>query len=607
MPERSGGRSRAATSVAVWALLPLVAFLWVHARSVSVGLFADDHDVLAAARAPSRGLADPYPAGGGAYRRPLTLASFAWTERWAKGESSAEASGATNLVLAARRHHATNLLLHAVSTGLLAIVLRLAGGGPRVVAAGATIFAAHPTTIEPVYWISGRGDLLCAVFVLAAVIAFQRIQVGARWPWVVAVPLCGLLAAASKETGIVLPAVLVGWAVASGRPWRGRATWAIAASALVAGAFAASSWRASDATLDAALLGMPRVALIGANALALRVPAYSLRRLAQAEPALVAVALVVGVCGALAVAVVLWRRGRRTALLRITSLMLAAGAPLALLAPFGWAADRHAYLPLAVLLAGVPMLGAEAPRSGGGRRIDRALVGCWALAVVVAIALGTARAGVWVENARLLESWCASFRELDPWEPGTPAPRAYHAGEGTPDGEDVEIDRSRQSLQARLVVVGFPSLRGGAPLYSNDLSRSVADCRADLSGETTRVVGLGALEVPARIADPTAAVEVSVAAPAFSATSETASALPGSPPMASRTIEVRATAGHFGRAPGPVGHLFELAEGSRDPAGRVVVSSVDSAGDWTAFRLELAAAPDLVVLSTARGGFRVVR
>jgi hypothetical protein len=465
-------------------------------------------------------------------------------------------------------HHLVNLLLHAFSTGLVAIALRFAGAGVATVATGAAVFAAHPTTVEPVAWISGRGDLLCATFVLMALVAFQRCSamggLGGRAWWALAVPLCGAGAALSKETGIVLPAVLVASAVASGdRPWRGAPARALAASLVVAAALA--SWTllssGSGITNSAALRGLPRVALIGVNALLLRLPAYTLRRLAQEEPRLIALFSAAAVAGAFAVAAWLWRRGGASTAGRCAAALIGAVAPLALLAPFGWASDRHAYLPLALLL----ILGTALLRARGAV-VSRRVAGAYVAAALLVVALGAARMGTWVENGRLVDRWCESFRSL-------------------------ELDLDARSP---LLVAGFPSLRGGAPVFSNDLARSLAFCRDRRLGTTLEVVAVGAHELPSGVHDPGAAVEAAVgdAAP---------------PPGGFRAVELRATRGHFGRAAGPAGHRAALGGTLDDPAVMLVVTGVDSAGDMVAFRLEVARERHPMVLTMARGGFRVVR
>lgn len=69
--------------------------------------------------------------------------------------------------------HATNLLLHlGVCALLLTILRRLLEPAPAL--AAALLFALHPAHAEPVAFVSARADLLCALFLLAAFLAWMR-------------------------------------------------------------------------------------------------------------------------------------------------------------------------------------------------------------------------------------------------------------------------------------------------------------------------------------------------------------------------------------------------------------------------------------------------
>jgi hypothetical protein len=552
-------------------------------------------------------------------------------------------------------HHVANVALHATNVVLLVAVLRLLGAGAWGAGLAAVIFAVHPTTVEPVAWISGRGDLLCATFVLAGVAAFLRLVGGGGGAWAVVVPLCGVGAALAKETGVAFPLVIAGlWIAVSGVAaglragaraearssrrsgtvdvattedragradgvtssgvaragfrcdGRGRARplqtegegWSLPlvgtllASCAVSLAAGWVAWQGSAVTTSLPELGRGavRVGLVAVNALVLRLPAYSLRRWAQEEPWLVAGAAVVMVLATAAFAVWVWCRGGARRVGVVSGLCAAAFAPLLPLSPFGWAADRHAYLPLALLLVG----GSVVLSSGVDARLElsrsraRILLGAVAALAIVAGALGVARTALWVENARLAASWCQSFRAqsfraLNPGAAGSPG-----------------ADRPQLDPAGPLVVVGFPALRSGAPVFSNDLARALAFCRDGRLGTERDVLAVGALELPAGVADPGSAVE--------------ASWHPGEGDGDAPELELRARSGHFGRAPGAVGERFVIA---RSPAagldlgaGALVVGGVDSAGDLVAFRLEIAGrhAPQLAaeprVLVIAPGGFR---
>jgi protein O-mannosyl-transferase len=127
-------------------------------------------------------------------------------------------------------YHAGSLLLHALNAGLVAwLAGRLIGaalardGGDSDVArrpalaVGAAVaglaFGIHPLRAETVAWATDRGDVLCASFYLAALLAYVRaVKEGGGlrwWPWG-ALALLGMAAALlSKEIAVTLPAVLL--------------------------------------------------------------------------------------------------------------------------------------------------------------------------------------------------------------------------------------------------------------------------------------------------------------------------------------------------------------------------------------------------------------
>lgn len=136
--------------------------------------------------------------------RPLVNASYAF-DRWLWGYQS---SG----------YHVTNLVLHlAVVILLYAWLRRLiddlgTGLDPRGTAfVGAACFAVHPLQTEAVGYVSGRSELLCALFFVAALLlARSAIRSGRTIETVLAICL-GILAVASKETAVVLPLVFLSY------------------------------------------------------------------------------------------------------------------------------------------------------------------------------------------------------------------------------------------------------------------------------------------------------------------------------------------------------------------------------------------------------------
>ncbi len=115
-------------------------------------------------------------------------------------------------------YHLTNLMLHVIVVILLYAWLRRiiddagAGRDSRGLAfTGAACFAAHPLQTEAVGYVSGRSEVLCGAFFIAALLlARTAILSGNRTRAVLAI-VSGILALASKETAIVLPLVFLSY------------------------------------------------------------------------------------------------------------------------------------------------------------------------------------------------------------------------------------------------------------------------------------------------------------------------------------------------------------------------------------------------------------
>ncbi|RMG47660.1 MAG: tetratricopeptide repeat protein [Acidobacteria bacterium] len=104
--------------------------------------------------------------------------------------------------------HLTNLILH-VACSLLVLAIALEEGlGPVPAAFGAALFAAHPVHVESVAWISGRTDLLCAVFAFAALASSggRRLEKAGYRYGSAALLFAALLA---KEMAITLPGLIL--------------------------------------------------------------------------------------------------------------------------------------------------------------------------------------------------------------------------------------------------------------------------------------------------------------------------------------------------------------------------------------------------------------
>ncbi len=131
----------------------------------------------------------------GNYYRPVVFATFALEAR---------SAGAAPAVF-----HATNLALHALAACLLFAAGSVLGAGLGVALAGSLLFALHPVQSEAVLYVSGRTDVLGAVFALAALLLHAR---AARWRDAPALrgarlgaALCFALSLGCKESLVAVP------------------------------------------------------------------------------------------------------------------------------------------------------------------------------------------------------------------------------------------------------------------------------------------------------------------------------------------------------------------------------------------------------------------
>lgn len=293
-------------------------------------------------------------------------------------------------------HYALNLFLHALNAALAGVLVRAVDGRSLPAACVTLLFAAHPTALGAAFWLSDRFDLLCTAGVLGALLAAERSLRGGRLA-PLALGLCALLAAGSKEIGLVLvPALLLRLALHRERPWR----WRLGLFALVAlpmaAVFAARHAVLLDARITTGLADPVADIARGTWLWLATAPAAFLPGL----PRVLQFALALGAAGAVAFAIALaLRRGvPHAAPLAVAAALVVAPAPL--LAPvthfvldsplaLSMAINfRFFYLPLA--FAGVALaLAWPRPRDANGR--VPALIAVASLLVLLPTMLITAR------------------------------------------------------------------------------------------------------------------------------------------------------------------------------------------------------------------------
>jgi len=318
--------------------------------------------------------------------------------------------------------HATNVMLHALVTGLVYLLARRLMA-PYWAAVAAVLFAVHPVHVEAVANVVGISELLCCALVLGAVLLAVR---GARDGFTpgtrMALIACGILAALSKEQGFVTPALLLATVVLACPPARS----ALRRVAPVAIAM----------ILLLAVLLFLRAGVLGG--LAGDEPAAPLRGLAPSARMLVALGTVpewarllwwparlsfdysppgyvvasapgpVHVLALLLLVALVWLAwaGRRRApavslgiawigiaLLPVSNLILPTGILLA---------ERTLYLASVGAVLAVAGLAALATDWAASRLVRRAIIAAVAVAAILGAGLSVARAAVWRDNERLL-------------------------------------------------------------------------------------------------------------------------------------------------------------------------------------------------------------
>jgi tetratricopeptide (TPR) repeat protein len=125
-------------------------------------------------------------------------------------------------------YHWVNFALHAANIALVyALALLLLGEAPLAFAAAA-LWAVHPVLTESVTNVVGRADLLAALGIMAGIACHIQAAGAAgkrRLAWLAALAIAAAVGVCSKETGVVLLAVMAIYDLTfrSGPTWRARA------------------------------------------------------------------------------------------------------------------------------------------------------------------------------------------------------------------------------------------------------------------------------------------------------------------------------------------------------------------------------------------------
>lgn len=174
------------------------------------------------------------------YYRPLITVTYLLDWRWHHTD--------------ARGYRLTNLVWHLMTVILLFLLLRRLPSVPAWAAGlGAALFGAHPIHAESVAWIAGRTDVVCAAFLLAALLAWQayltrnaeRLGRGAGkrrgWVYLLVTAMLFFLSLLAKEMGVLFlvaaPALVYILAAPRAKGWFRRLSWEAVLFTVVLGAY----------------------------------------------------------------------------------------------------------------------------------------------------------------------------------------------------------------------------------------------------------------------------------------------------------------------------------------------------------------------------------
>ncbi len=107
--------------------------------------------------------------------------------------------------------HVTNIVMHGLSALLVAALARRISGRDATGILAGVLFAAHPIDPEAVSFLGSRFDVLATLLGLGSMVAYVKYAAGASIRWLGASTLLFLCSISSKESGLLIPLVLVAY------------------------------------------------------------------------------------------------------------------------------------------------------------------------------------------------------------------------------------------------------------------------------------------------------------------------------------------------------------------------------------------------------------
>ncbi|WP_161954110.1 tetratricopeptide repeat protein [Candidatus Methylomirabilis limnetica] len=184
-------------------LILLVAVGVVYSNSFDNEFLFDDLETIVELHRPGSGPFQQLEAllGGRSAYRPVRSASYAMDY----AISGLDPWG----------YHLTNTALHGLSAICVYLIARTLFASPLPALLAALLFAVHPIQTESVTYLSGRRDVLSGLFVLIGFYSFLRYRQSRRVRDLVLTILLCPLAFFTKESGIILPLLCLGYDVVS--------------------------------------------------------------------------------------------------------------------------------------------------------------------------------------------------------------------------------------------------------------------------------------------------------------------------------------------------------------------------------------------------------
>jgi Flp pilus assembly protein TadD len=184
-------------------LILLVAVGAVYANSLDNEFLFDDLETIVELHRPGAGPFDQIKTllGGRSAYRPVRSASYAMDY----AISGLDPWG----------YHLTNTALHGLSAICVYLIARTLFASPLPALLAALLFAVHPIQTESVTYLSGRRDVLSGLFVLAGFYTFLRYRQSGRLRDLILTILLCPLAFFTKESGIILPLLCLGYDIVS--------------------------------------------------------------------------------------------------------------------------------------------------------------------------------------------------------------------------------------------------------------------------------------------------------------------------------------------------------------------------------------------------------